>query len=133
MAPKKFIHAIPFLVTCIILVYTWYVIISLNYSATLKQQIGLGIGILNLSIYIVRFKYGIIGTGLLLLLATFDFIVVFPVVTSYGWFIRFGETEIKTPSIEWRSLLLLILYFILNTGYLINLYHDYKVSKSSKD
>ena len=133
MENKKILHSIPFLIICIILVYTWYIIISLNYPSTLKQQIGLGIAIINLLLYLIHFKYGIIVTGLLLLLATFDFIVLFPIVTSYGYFIHIAGIEIKTPSIEWRSLLLTILYFIFNTGYLINLYHDYKDFKSGKD
>ena len=133
MANKKFLYAIPFFIICIILIYTWYIIISLNYPPTLKQQIGLGISIINLLLYLMRFKYGIILTGLLLLLATFDCIVLFPIVTSYGYFIHIGAIEIKTPAIEWRSLLLAILYFIFNTTYLINLYNDYRRFKSNKD
>jgi hypothetical protein len=131
MKISKFIHIIPYLIICIILVYTWYTIITSDYYATTKHQIALGIAIINLFIYLLRFKFGVIVSGLLLFFAAFNFIALFPNIVTSSYFIRILGKEIATPSINWKSLVLMILYFVLNTRYLIDLYFDSKYPKSS--
>jgi len=127
MIKKRFAHLIPFLIICISLTYSS--LIHLN----LKQQIALGGTTINLLLYLIRFKYGILATGILLLLATFDLLRLFPVVTTFNNFIQIGDFELHFPVIELESLLLTVLYFILNKRYLSSLYYEYKRSKHTKE
>lgn len=128
MIKKRFAHLIPFLIICISLTYICFLKRGLIHS-NLKQQIALGSAILNLLLYLIRFKYGILTTGILLLMATFNLLRLFPVVTIFNNSIQIGDVNLKAPAIELESLLLTILYFILNNSYLISLYHDYKKSE----
>lgn len=124
---KRFAHLIPFLIICISLIYTSFSKKGLIHL-DLKQQIALGSASLNLLLYLFRFKYGILATGILLLMATFDLLRIFSVVTIFNNSIQIGDVNLQAPVIELESLLLTVLYFILNKIYLINLYHEYKKS-----
>lgn len=127
---KKIVHLIPFLIIFISLTYTCLLKKGLVHL-DLKQQIALGSAALNLLLYLIRFKYGILATGILLLMATFDLLRLFSVVTIFNNSIQIGDLNLQAPVIELESLLLTVLYFILNKGYLINLYHEYNKSDRS--
>ena len=128
MIKKRFAHLIPFLIICISLTYSCYLKRDLIHLE-LKQQIALVSAIINLLLYLIRFKYGMLATGILLLLATFDLLRLFPVVTIFNNSIQISDVKLRAPVIELESLLLTVLYFILNKRYLISVYHDYKKSE----
>jgi len=115
------------------LVYTWYIIMTTDYFATLKHQVAIGLFLAALILYFIKFKYGIIFTGLFFILATFNAIVIFPVIISSSYFVKIGDTEISTPSIQWKSFLLLILFFVCTGRYLSNLYTAYKDKKDHSE
>ena len=121
----------PYLLTVIVLIYTWSVIVTTDYYATLKHQIALILVLINLGIYFFKFDYGIVFTGILLLLATFNFIALFPDIVSSSYFIRIADKEIATPTIQGKSLLLMIVFLVLNFGYLIEMYANYKYTKKN--
>lgn len=126
MENKRLIQAIPTLILSGILINTWIIILRTDYFATIKHQIGLALFLLIVALSFYKFKYGIILTGFFLSLATFNAIAIFPDIISSSYFIKIGNTEISTPSIEWKSFLLLILFFVCSGGYLINIYAAYK-------
>lgn len=133
MDKKKLIQCIPILTLTGTLSYTWYIIMTTDYFATLKHQIAIGLFLLTLILYFIRFKYGIIFTGIILILSTFNAIAIFPVIISSSYFIRIGDTEISTPSIQWKSFLLLITFFVCTGGYLSDLYAAYKNKEKKSD
>jgi hypothetical protein len=110
----------------------WYVIIATEYCATLRHKTGLVLCLINLIVYFFRFKWGIFLTGGMLILSTLNFLAFFPDIASSSFFIKIGGKRFETPSIQGKSLLLLINYFIFNTRYLIDLYSDYKHTKHPK-
>ncbi|MBO9566912.1 MAG: hypothetical protein J7621_29340 [Niastella sp.] len=128
----KYLRILPFLAVCIILCYTWFTIATTDFSATWKHQLALGAAIVNLLIYFRNFKYGLIFTGVFLVLATFNFLGLLPEIAFTSYFVTIAGKEFSTPAIQTKSLLLLIGYLIVNTGYFINLYADWKYSKDSK-
>ncbi|MGF7232791.1 hypothetical protein [Arachidicoccus sp.] len=126
MNKKKFIQILPILILGGILIYTWFIIITTDYFATIKHQIGLGVFLAILAFYFLKFKYGIFFTGIYLLLASFNIIAIFPVIISSSYFVKVGGMEISTPPIQWKAVLLLILFLICTGRYLNNLYVGYK-------
>lgn len=126
MSKNKTIQIIPVLTLAGVLIYTWFIIMTTDYFATIKHQIGLGAFLVVVAFYFFKFKYGIILTGIFLILASFNAIAIFPVIISSSYFIKIGDVEITTPSIQWKSVLLLVLFFICTGKYLNNLYVEYK-------
>ena len=129
MDKKKLIQVIPVIVLAGILIYTWFIIGTTDYFATIKHQIGLGLFLAIVALCFLKFKYGVIFTGLFLVLASFNAISIFPVTISSSYFVKIGGVEIATPSIQWKAVLLLILFFICAGKYLNNLYIEYRNKK----
>ena len=130
---RKLQLILSYLLIVIVLIYTWFLIITTDYYATQKHQIALILVLINLGVYFFKFDYGIVFTGILLLLATFNFIALFPDIVSSSYFIRIAGKEIATPTIQGKSLLLLIIYLVLDLRYLIELYSNYKYGKNNSD
>jgi uncharacterized membrane protein len=126
MDKKKIIQCLPILTLAGILVYTWYIIMTTDYFATLKHQVAMGLFLAALILYFIKFKYGIIFTGVFFILGTFNGIAIFPTTISSSYFVKIGDTEISTPTIQWKSFLLLVLFFVCTGRYLSNLYTEYK-------
>ena len=114
----KFIRIVPLAIVCVIMAFTWVNILTTDYFATLRHQVALVLVCLNLVLFFLNYKYSILFTGLILLLATFNLLAFFPSIESSAFFIRFGSKEIYAPSIQPRSLLLLLLYLGINFKYL---------------
>lgn len=114
----RLIRIIPFVIVYIIMTFTWVNILTTAYFATFRHQIALVLVCLNLILFFFNYKYAILFTGLILLLATFNLLAFFPSIESSAYFIRFGSKEIYAPSIQPRSFLLLILYLAINIKYL---------------
>ncbi|MCC6286427.1 MAG: hypothetical protein IT249_00945 [Chitinophagaceae bacterium] len=133
MKRKKIKLILPYLLTVIVLIYTWSIIVTTDYYATLKHQIALILALINLGAYFFKFDYGVMFTGILLLLATFNLIALFPDIVSSSYFIRIAGKQISTPTIQGRSLLLMIIFLVINSGYLIEVYANYKYAKKNND
>lgn len=122
MKKSNILRIVPFIVLGIILFYTWWLLITTEYSATIKHQIALGLFLINLMLYFFNFKYAVFITGIILLLTTFNLLAFFPELVSSSYFIKIAGKEFSTPSMQGKSLLLMIFYLILNTGFLIDLF-----------
>ena len=131
MKGKLIARVIPFLILGIILVRTWYIIMTTEYYATSRHIIALIFFLGNLILYFFRFQYAILLTGIILILATFNLLVFFPDIAATSYFIKFGSREIGTPGIQWKILLLLIVYLIVNFDFFIELYLDFKDKKKT--
>lgn len=123
---KLSVRIIPYIIICLILSYTWYVILSTEYLATWKHYFALGIAVLNLATYFASVNYGLAITFIFLLLATFNVLGLFPDIVYTSWFIRIAGKEIESPAIQGKSFLLLMLYIILNWLYWTDKYKVYK-------
>ena len=130
MTKKNVLRVLPLAVLTVILIYTWILFsISVDYYPTLRHILGLIAVSLNLVLYFFRFGKAVVLTGLILLAATFNLLAFFPDIDYASFFINIGELQIWTPSIQYKSLLLLIFYCLINFKFLLNLYLDYKESR----
>jgi hypothetical protein len=126
------LKATPFLILIIILGYTWCIIMTTDYFATTKHIIALILALCNLVLYFLRFRYAIFFTGIILILASLNLLAFFPDMVSTSYFIKIGNIEVATPSIQWKLLLIFVFYCIVNFNFLINLYLDYKEKRKIK-
>lgn len=133
MNKNKLIQVTPTLILAGVLTYTWYIITTTDYVATIKHQIGLVALSAIIVFYFFKFKYGILSTGVYLVLATFNVIAIFPITVSSSYFIKIGGTKISTPPIQWKAVLLLIIFLICVERYLKNLYIEYRNKRTGKN
>lgn len=129
---KQLARVSPFLIVGVILVYTWYIILTTEYFATTRHIIALVLWGINGLLYFLRFRYAIILTGVILILATFNLLAFFPEIAYSSYFVTIGGIKISTPNIQWWPLLILIFYCCVNYSFLIGLYTDYQERKRSK-
>jgi len=119
---KRVLEVTPFVILALIISYTWYLILTTDYFATIRHQIALALIVANLILYFFSFRYAIFLTGIILLLATFNKIALFPRIESTSFFVKIGGKEFETPSIQWRMLLLLIGYLIINFSFWLQVF-----------
>lgn len=125
MVKQKKLILSPLIIIASILIYCWVTFITTAFGPTWRHYLGL---VLFLLIAIYFFKNIIIttvGTGIYLLLATFNLLALTPSISTFG--LRIGP--ITTPDIQGLSFGLFILYFVLNMDSLIDIYLGYKESK----
>lgn len=115
----KFFRLIPFVLLGVIIIFTWVNIFTTDYFATVKHQLALVMVCLNFGIYFVNFRYGVLTTGIILLLAVFNLLAFFPSTVTATSFVKFGNTEVDLPSIQPNSLLLLLIFLIIDLKFLI--------------
>lgn len=121
---------IPLLITSVILMYCWIVILSKEALATWWHYLALGLFIPIISAYFRSFEKAAIATGGYLLLATFNVIAIRPAIVTSAFKIHAGSFDITIGPVQMLSFGLFVLYFILNLDTLIDIYLDYKESKS---
>jgi hypothetical protein len=122
---SKIVKSLPYLILCSIVAYTWYMFLFTEFVANWRHYLLLIFLILNGYFYFTRFRPAIFYTGFILILCTFFLLPPFKEIESS--FISIGPMPI--PWIEYRSLLMLILYFCLNFNLLIDYYLDWKDRK----
>lgn len=110
------------------LIYCWTIILTTEILATWRQYIGLFLFFILGILFLKNIVATIVGTGIYLLLATFNLLAMTPTITVSG--IKIGP--ISTPPVQLISLLLFILYFCLNMDSLIDIYLDYKEDRIAK-
>lgn len=123
---NKIISVIPFFIVSLITLYTWFEIISTDYTATIKNYITLILIIMNGGGYFVRYKFSILLTGLILILAIFNLLSFYTVTQTSSVGINLGNIQIRTPEIQLWSLLILLLYSIINFNLVIDWYANIK-------
>jgi hypothetical protein len=123
---QKVLILIPLLIITGMLVYCWAIILATDIIATWRHYTGLILFCLLIFLF-YRSKKIIIATGVYLLLATCNLLVITPAIYTYH--ITIG---ISLPPFQHVSLGLLVLYLILNNETIIDNYLDYKESKHLK-
>src|SRR6478609_5008293 len=115
----------PFIIAGLI-VYCWIKILSTDVVATWQHYLALGLFIVLVVFLVKSFKTAVVATGLYLMLATFAVLSLTPEVNT-SWL---TIVLIDTPHINILSFGLLILFLILNFDKLIDIYLDYKETKT---
>jgi hypothetical protein len=119
---------IPFFVLSLIVIFTWFQILTTENAATWKHYAGLSLLIINGVVYFFNHKLAVLLTGLILILATFNLLAFFTITETS--FIRVGKIE--TPEIQLKSLLLLVIYFVINFNSIVDWLLDAKEERAAK-
>ncbi len=130
---RKVLFFIPFTIVAIALLYSWILFITSNYVPFLQHYLGL-IFFLPVIYFLLmgkNIKKSVVLLGIYLLLATVSVVSFFTFISTSSIGINMGPVKFLTPGLNGYSLLLLILYGILNCDTLIDICHDYKESKGT--
>lgn len=119
---KKIISIIPFFIATVFLLYCWEKIIAGENGITFRYTITLVLMVANAVLYFTNYKWAILLTGIILLLASSN-LLSFYVATDTINFTVFG---IQTPDIQYWSFLQLIIYGVINYIMLVDWYLDYR-------
>ena len=127
----KILFYIPLFIMVCILANTWAVFIFTEYTPHITNYLGL---ILFIPVVYFFFKdrsckKPLLALGIYLLLATFCVANIFTYTITGKMGLIISGLSIPLPHISGYSLLLFILYCILNLGTLIEMHLDYKESK----
>ncbi len=129
MTRQKILVLIPLVIVAGLLIYCWTIILLTDTLATWRHYVGLGLFLILIFFYFKSYKLTAIGTGIYLLLATFNVLAMTAEINT-SW-LRIGPVE--TPPVQLLSLGLFILFAILNFDLLIDIYLDYKEGKQTKN
>jgi len=120
---------IPLVLSTGLIIQCWIIILTTDILANWRHYTGLGLFLILIVLYFKSYKLTIIGTGIFLILATFNVLSITAQISTSG--LKIGP--IQTPSIQLLSLGLFILYFILNFDAIIDIYLKYKNTGRTKD
>ena len=130
MRKKRILLLVPIVLIACSIMYSWYVLLSEAYIPHWKHYMALAALLPVLYFYFRKddFNPALIATGLYLILGIISVLSLEPGVQTSSFSIHIGIT-ISTPSINWYSFLLFIVYIACNFDNLVNMYYDYKESK----
>jgi len=80
-------------------------------------------------LYFKSYKWAVLFTGVILLLATFNLLTFYAETQTFG----FSVAGVQSPEIQPWSLLLLVVYGIVNYNLLVDWYLDYKEGKQAAE
>jgi hypothetical protein len=125
----KILLLIPLGIIAGLLIYSWTIFLLTDIIATWRHYLALGLFTILVYLYFRSFEKCVVATGVYLLLATFNALSMTPQIIL-GW-VKIGP--IKTPPFGTLSLLLLILFLILNADALVNMRLDQKEAKTRRE
>ena len=118
--------ALPILIIVGYLAYSWTEILTTDIIATWQHYLALvGLGI-TIFLAVKNWRIGLISLGVYLIFATFNIMSVVPGITSFG-VKSFDQTLI---SVQPAAIAIFIVYLLLNTTTLIDMYLDHKEKQS---
>jgi len=128
---RKVLFYIPLAIVTCILLYTWYILLFGSRVTDITNYLGL---ILFIPVLYFLYKDGsckrsLVVLGIYLLLATFNLVNIFPFRMSGNVVFSIGPLDLPTPQMNFFSVVILIVYLVLNLGSLMENYLDYKESK----
>ena len=123
---QKVLLLIPLGIITGLLIYSWTTFLLTDTTASWRHYLALGLFTVLVYLYFNSFEQTVIATGLYLLFATFNAFSMTPQIMT-SWF---NIGSIETPHFVTSSLLLLILFLILNSDALVNMYLDQKEAKT---
>ena len=122
MTKEKKLLLIPLIIMTILLSYCWAVILTTDILATWRHYIGLTLFIIIVFLFFKNLIAATIGTGIYLLLATFNLLAMTAQINTSG--IRIGE--VSTPGVQLQSFGLFVIYFLVNLNPLIDIEFKYQ-------
>ena len=125
---QKFIRMIPFFILCGVMVNTWFQFISGIYISSWYHITALVLVIINAVVYGIRYKTGLLMTGIVLLLGITNGVCFFSGMERSS----IGIGGLESPPIQETALLLLLIYCFFNFGLLYNWYLDSKEEKRKR-
>ncbi|AXY76138.1 hypothetical protein D3H65_20040 [Paraflavitalea soli] len=123
---------IPLLVIAGFLSYTWSIILTGPIEAMVQHYVGLFLFIVLICLFVRRFKLAVIGTGIFLVLGTFNLLTLTPALLGTYFGLDLGTVKLMTPEFQPLSFGIFVVYGILNIDQLIEMYLDYKEAKEKK-
>lgn len=115
---KKYVKFLPFLITCIIMIYSFLYFINVENLITTYHILGLVLLGINIVLYSKEFDLGINITGIILILGTFNIILFFPELeySSISFYVKVfdDKNQIKSPRFNKEILLIFIVFLLLN-------------------
>lgn len=115
---KKYVKILPFLITCIIMIYSFLYFINVENLITTYHILGLILLVINIVLYSKEFDLGINITGIILILGTFNIILFFPELeySSISFYVKVfdDKNQIKSPRFNKEILLIFIVFLLLN-------------------
>lgn len=132
MTRQKIRLLIPLVIIGGLILYSWITLLVEGYIPIWRHYIALGLFGLLIFLFVKDFTKAVVATGLYLLLGTCNLLslTASTVWNSYG--VKVGSAEIWTPSFQFLSFVLLILFAILNFDTLTDIYYDYKEAQQRK-
>jgi len=113
--------------------YCWLTILFTEIEAMWRHYVGIILFIPLIVLFKKDFKKAVLFTGIYLVLGTFNLLSFTLSVRTNSFELGYSSIEISTPTFQLYSLILLVLYFILNSSTLVNYYLDYKDVKKVED
>jgi len=130
---QKIFLLIPLGIIAGLIIYSWISFLVTDMKPTWRHYSALVLFAVLVYLYFKSFTKIVIATGLYLLLATLNASSMTPEIIT-GWS-RLGTPfgSIETPHFQILSLMLLVLFVVLNFDTLFNMYLDYKEAKGQRN
>lgn len=128
MRLKKILRLLPFAILLVFTIVNWYDILAITHVAKIRHLINGGLVITNIIVYFFSLRYGVLLTGITLLLATINLgAFTTSIVTNQFWL-----GPITFPVFQPIALLLLAVFLVFNLKYLIQAFKETSIV-SEKD
>ncbi len=129
---QKILLLIPLGLITGLIIYSWISFLLTDMTPTWRHYSALVLFAVLVYLYFKSFAKTVIATGLYFLLATLNALSMTPERIT-GWS-RFGTPlgSIETPHFQILSLMLLVLFLVLNFDTMIDIYLDYKEAKAQR-
>lgn len=111
---SKILKASPTVVLGILLVYTFIDYLTSDVKIDYRVWIALLLYLTNIILYFFKFRYGVMFTGIVLVLATFMIAKFLPTLFSGMMSLDIEDSSVSIPYLEIRMFLLLVIYIIIN-------------------
>lgn len=128
MIKKRIFLSIPLVIAAAFLIYCWAILLSTTLLANWRHYVALLLFLPLIYFYFKSYKWALVGTGIYLLLGTFNILSLTAAISSWG--LTIGTVD--STSINLISLALLILFVTLNFSKLIEIYVDYTEARHAK-
>lgn len=126
----KLVRLLPMIMLFVFLLRTGYKWYTHQILLTPYHYWAIGFFLLNAFLYLVRFNFGIVTTGLVLLLATFGLLVFDPARIRLRYEIDANNSPVfKFPFFSPIMLFMLIFYIMVNWTFFSDVYRRYKLSR----
>lgn len=118
MKTKFTLSIIPFAIIFTLISITWITLIYNNLNPTYKHLLAVILVILNLIAYLKNYLIALGITGIIILLGVFSLISFNVELISNSFTLKIGSLILRTPQLNKYSVLILIIYIIINRNIL---------------